>query len=75
MKRLQKTFGCPVELSLQILGGKWKPVIMARLKEKPLRYGELRQAIPPLSDKVLTQRLRDLETQGLIMRARAADSR
>ena len=71
MKRLQKTFGCPVELSLQVLGGKWKPVIMARLKEKPLRYGELRQLIPALSDKVLTERLRDLEAQGLVARANA----
>jgi DNA-binding HxlR family transcriptional regulator len=50
-------------------------VILARLKERPLRYGELRQLIPALSDKVLTQRLRDLEAQGLITRARAADAR
>jgi len=71
VKRLQKMFGCPVELSLQILGGKWKPVIMARLKEKPLRYGELRQLIPALSDKVLTERLRDLEMQGLVFREAA----
>ena len=72
MKRLQKTYGCPVELSLQVLGGKWKPVIMARLKEEPLRYGELRQLIPALSDKVLTERLRDLETQGLVNRAKTS---
>jgi DNA-binding HxlR family transcriptional regulator len=72
VKRLQKTFGCPVELSLDVLGGKWKPVIMARLKEKPLRYGELRQLIPALSDKVLTERLRDLELRGLVRRDNAS---
>jgi DNA-binding HxlR family transcriptional regulator len=66
VKRFQKTFGCPVELTLQVLGGKWKPVIMARLKESPLRYSELRRLIPALSDKVLTARLHDLEEQGLI---------
>lgn len=71
MNRLPKTLGCPVELSLQILGGKWKPVILARLKEQPLRYGALRQLIPALSDKVLTERLRDLEAQGLITRGKA----
>ena len=66
MKSLPKTFGCPVELSLELLGGKWKAVILARLKDGPLRYGELRRLIPQLSDKVLTERLADLQTLGLI---------
>lgn len=68
MKRLAKRYGCPVELSLEILGGKWKPVILARLKERPYRYSELRRLIPALSTKVLTERLRDLEVQGLVER-------
>ena len=68
MKRLPKKFGCPVELSLELLGGKWKPVILARLKDGPLRYGELRRLIAPLSDKVLTERLTDLQAQGLAER-------
>src|SRR6516164_5479451 len=72
MNNLQKTFGCPVELSLQVLGGKWKPVILARLKEEPLRYGELRKLIPALSDKILTERLRDLEMQGMIYKHKAS---
>ena len=71
MNKLQKAFGCPVELSLQVLGGKWKPVILARLKEEPLRYGELRKFIPSLSDKILTERLRGLEMQGMICREKA----
>jgi len=68
VKRLAKRFGCPVELSLELLGGKWKPVILARLKERPYRYGELRKLIPSLSTKMLSERLRDLETQGLVER-------
>jgi DNA-binding HxlR family transcriptional regulator len=72
VKRLSKTYGCPVELSLQVLGGKWKPVILARLKDEPLRYRALRQLIPALSDKMLTERLRDLEDQGLIGRAKTS---
>ena len=66
MKRLKARYGCPVELSLDLLGGKWKPVLLARLKESPLRYGELRSLVPGLSDKVLTQRLKDLQRAGLI---------
>jgi len=41
MKRLPRTFGCPTELALELLGGKWKTVILARLKDGPLRYGVL----------------------------------
>jgi DNA-binding HxlR family transcriptional regulator len=63
---LPVAFGCPVELSLTLLGGKWKAVILARLKDRPLRYGELRRLIPRLSDKVLTERLADLQGLGLI---------
>jgi len=68
MKRLPRSVDCPVELSLELLRGKWKPVILARLKDQPLRYGELRRLIPRLSDKVLTERLSDLQAQGLIVR-------
>jgi DNA-binding HxlR family transcriptional regulator len=63
-----RTYGCPVELSLTMLGGKWKTVILARLKQQALRYGELRRLIPDLSDKVLTQRLHELEEDGFIVR-------
>jgi DNA-binding HxlR family transcriptional regulator len=67
-KRMPRTFGCPVELSVEYIRGKWKPVILARLKERPCRYGDLRRQIPALSDKVLTDRLRELEDQGLVAR-------
>lgn len=67
MTSLQKTYGCPVEFSVDVLGGKWKTVILARLKQGPMRYGELRKAIPDLSDKVLTERLRKLCEAGLVV--------
>ena len=66
MKRLRRNYGCPVELSLDFVGGKWRTVILAWLKEAPHRYGELRQRIPGLTDKVLTQRLKELEALGLV---------
>ena len=67
MGREGRLYGCPVELALDLLGGKWKTVIVARLKERPLRYGELRRSIPALSDKVLTQRLRELADDGFVI--------
>ena len=66
MKRLRGTYGCPVEFALEFVGGKWKTVILAWLKEAPHRYGELRARMPGVSDKVLTERLGDLERLGLI---------
>jgi DNA-binding HxlR family transcriptional regulator len=67
-KGIPTSVGCPVELSVVLLVGKWKAVILARLKEQPLRYGELRRQIPRLSDKVLTDRLAQLQHQGLVVR-------
>lgn len=66
MKRLRKNYGCPVEFSLDFIGGKWRAVILAWLKEAPHRYGELRKRMPGLTDKVLTQRLKELESLGLV---------
>ena len=60
MNNLPKFVSCPVELSLTLISGKWKPVLLAHLKEGPLRYGELRKLVPRLSDKMLTQRLAEL---------------
>ena len=65
-----RPYGCPVELAFSTLGGKWKVVILARLKERPHRYAELRSAIPQLSDKVLTQRLRELVADELVSQSK-----
>ncbi len=60
-------YNCPVELALTLLGGKWKVVVLALLKDRPRRYAELRAATPGLSDKVLSERLRELVASGLVM--------
>ena len=65
-KCLRKQYSCPVELSLEFVGGKWKTVILAWLKEAPHRYSELRARMPGVADKVLTERLKDLEVLGLV---------
>ena len=64
----RRSYSCGVELALTLIGGKWKPVILAHLKQGPMRYGELRRRIPGLSDKMLAQRLRELEKSGLVTR-------
>lgn len=59
---------CPVEVSLALLGGKYKTLILWNLMDQTLRFSELRRAIPAATPKMLTQQLRELETDGLINR-------
>jgi DNA-binding HxlR family transcriptional regulator len=67
---LANRFNCPTEFALTVLGGKWKTIIIAYLSERPCHYGELRQLLPDLSDKVLTERLKDLQRSGLVTRGK-----
>jgi DNA-binding HxlR family transcriptional regulator len=71
MRKTKRRYGCPVEFSIDLLSGKWKTVILSRLKLRPMRYGELREAIPALSDKILTERLRDLSEAGFVKQERS----
>jgi DNA-binding HxlR family transcriptional regulator len=64
--KLSKSFHCSTEFTLAVLGGKWKTVILCYLTRRPCRYSELRRLMPMVSDKVLTERLRDLLSAGLI---------
>lgn len=63
-----KRYYCPVEVTVDLIGGKWKPVILAHLKEGVRRYGELRRLMPTTSEKMLIQQLRELESAGLVRR-------
>jgi DNA-binding HxlR family transcriptional regulator len=73
--RLRSTYGCGVELTLEVLGGYWKPVLLAHLKDGPKRYGELRRLVPRISDKMLSQRLRELVQLGFVNREEVGASR
>ncbi len=59
---------CPVEVAVAVLGGSWKLTIVKHLLEGTLRFGELRRAVGPVTPRVLTRQLRDLETDGLVSR-------
>jgi len=64
-----KLVHCTVEITLTVIGGKYKPVILYHLAvESVLRFGQLRRMIPFASKKMLTQQLRELEADGLLTR-------
>ncbi|HVV10189.1 helix-turn-helix domain-containing protein [Amycolatopsis sp.] len=65
---MARVYYCPVELTIDVIGGRWKPVILAHLKEGVHRYGQLRAHLPAISEKMLTQQLRELEADGLVSR-------
>ena len=65
---MARSYSCPVELALHVLGGKWRVVVLAHIKEQPLRYAELRRLAPRMSEKMLTQRLHELVDAGLVAR-------
>jgi DNA-binding HxlR family transcriptional regulator len=65
----QKTYACPVQLTIDVVGGKWKPLILWLLRNgRPRRFNDLRRAMPEVAHKVLTQHLRQLERDGLLSR-------
>jgi DNA-binding HxlR family transcriptional regulator len=57
-----------VQATIQVLGGKWKLLILWHLKDEPKRYSELKRLIPEVTEKMLIQQLRELEGDGLISR-------
>jgi DNA-binding HxlR family transcriptional regulator len=59
---------CPIESTLALINGKWRLLILKALSQGPVRYGALERQIPRISAKVLTQQLREMERDGLIVR-------
>jgi DNA-binding HxlR family transcriptional regulator len=63
-----KEYGCAVELAIDVIGGRWKPLIIYHLREGERRFGELRKLFPAISKTMLTRQLRELEEDGVVRR-------
>jgi DNA-binding HxlR family transcriptional regulator/CheY-like chemotaxis protein len=68
MRRSEAKYNSPIEITLKVIGGKWKCVILWWLRQETKRFSELKQLMPGITHKVLVQQLRELETDGLIRR-------
>ncbi|MER8041517.1 helix-turn-helix domain-containing protein [Streptomyces sp. NPDC094032] len=66
--RAQETDVCGVTAAVAVIDGKWKTLLLWLLESGPHRPGELRRKVPAISEKVLTQALREMETDGLVHR-------
>lgn len=63
-----KPYGCGIGPAFEVIGGKWKAVILWEMQAQPRRFGELRRRIAGISEKMLTMQLRELEQAGLVER-------
>jgi DNA-binding HxlR family transcriptional regulator len=61
---------CPhFHAAIELIGRRWAGAILSALSERPLRFAELTQSVPGVSDRLLSQRLRELEAEGLVQRS------
>ncbi len=59
---------CPVATTVQLIGNKWKLLILRNLRMRPWRFNELQKSLNGISQKVLTESLRSMETDGIVVR-------
>ncbi|MFE2038901.1 winged helix-turn-helix transcriptional regulator [Streptomyces scopuliridis] len=59
---------CAIEFAMEVLGGRWKMAILKQLVSGTHRFGELRRALPTITQRMLTRQLRELEADGLVTR-------
>ncbi|HLZ56256.1 MAG TPA: helix-turn-helix domain-containing protein [Ktedonosporobacter sp.] len=68
MGYLNSSYSCPVEATLDVIGGKWKGVILYHLLEGPQRFSDLKRHLPAITQRMLTLQLRELERDGIVHR-------
>jgi DNA-binding HxlR family transcriptional regulator len=64
----ERMYWCGLDAALDVIGGKWKPLILWVLGTRSHRFGELRRAVDGISEKVLIQQLRELQRDGVVHR-------
>ena len=65
---MQNEYNCPVDATISKIGGKYKAVILYHLGNDTLQYNQIRKKIPAITDKMLAQQLRELESDNLIIK-------
>jgi DNA-binding HxlR family transcriptional regulator len=68
MKLNTHVYGCGLEAALDVIGGKWKPIVLYHLAPGARRFGELRRLVTGISEKMLIQQLREMERDGIVDR-------
>ena len=64
----ERQYNIPAEATIEVIGGKWKIIVLCHLSYGPMRTSELKKKIPDITQKMLTQTLRELEEDGIISR-------
>ena len=64
----KRAYRCPIGATLNVISGKWKPLILWELHDEPRRFTHIKRAVEGVTQKMLTQQLRELEADGLITR-------
>ncbi|WP_437807394.1 winged helix-turn-helix transcriptional regulator [Sorangium sp. So ce1078] len=68
MAKREQSDTCGLGAALDVIGGKWKATILWRLHARPLRFGELRRRVPGISEKILSEQLKEMEADGVVLR-------
>lgn len=68
-----RTFHCALDITMAFVGGKWKTVVLWYVRDKPMRFGELKRQIPEITEKMLSLQLKKLEQDGLVARKAFAE--
>jgi DNA-binding HxlR family transcriptional regulator len=63
-----KTYHCALDITMDYIGGKWKTIVLWYLRNRTMRFGELKKQIPDITEKMLSLQLKDLEKDGLVKR-------
>jgi DNA-binding HxlR family transcriptional regulator len=63
-----KEYFCSLELVMDMIGGKWKPIVLSHLRDGVMRSGELQRSLTGITNKMFTQTVRELEASGLVER-------
>lgn len=64
----EQPYSCGLGPAFEVIGGKWKALILWELHERPVRFGALKRRMPEVSEKMLIQQLREMEADGLVHR-------